>query len=136
MDPLRPLVAAGAEGLMAKLERNVLYGIIFGVLAFACALAIVAFLGMAVYLALLQDYGPVRAACLSALAAAVVMGVLLATMRWLMQPASRPERAPSPAPLPGILPGIINGAQFPPKTVADVVSLVAAGIIAGLTQKR
>lgn len=131
MDPLRPLVAAGAEGLIAKLERNVLYGIIFGVMAFACALAIIAFLGLAVFWALLPDYGPVQSACLSAVAAAIFMGLLLATMRWLMQapPASRPEREPSP------LPSFLSGAQFPPKTVADVVTLVAAGIIAGLAKR-
>ncbi|HEX9463686.1 MAG TPA: hypothetical protein VGB82_13900 [Alphaproteobacteria bacterium] len=137
MDELRVLLAAThAEGrsIVDRLERGVVYTVVFGVMAFACAFTIVAFLGIAVYAAALPDYGPIGAACFAALGAAVLMVVLLLTMRWLMAARSAPPRA---QPREAAMAGFPNAAQFQqPKTVWDLVMLVAAGVIAGLAQKQ
>lgn len=136
MDELRVLLAATrAEGrsLVDRLERGVVYSVVFGVMAFACAFTIVAFLGVAVYAAAFPEYGPVTAACFAAFGAAVLMVVLLLTMRWLMQAKSPPPRVQARE----AIPGFPNGAAFQqPKTVWDLVMLVAAGVLAGLAQKQ
>jgi hypothetical protein len=138
MDELRALLAATrAEGrsLAHRLERGMIYSVVFGFLALACAFTTVAFLGVAIYAAALQDHGPIGAACFAALGAAVLMAALLFTMHLMMQPKSRP-----PAPEPrsqSPIPGFPDPALFKqPKTVWDLVTLVAAGVLAGLAEKR
>ena len=137
MDELLRLIsgATGAVGngetrsLGAILERGLIYGLIFGALAFACSLAVVGFLAFAVYAAAVPGYGEVKAACLAALAAAVVMGLSAFGLRRAVQPsaAAAPERA-SP---------LATAAQSStPRTMWDIVTLVAAGVLAGLAQKR
>jgi len=119
------------RSLVDRLERGVIYAIIFGVLAFACAFTVVAFLGLAVYSAALPDYGPVKASCLAALGAVVLMGVLLIGVRGLMR-ADKPE-PPRPAALPGVPAGM---PLEQPKSIWDVIALVAAGVLTGLAQRR
>jgi hypothetical protein len=136
MDDVRGVLAgARAEGLslMAQVERNVIYAVAFGVLALGSAFIGLAFLGFALYAALLPDQGPVRAACYAAFAAALLVALLLAAMRWLMHSKSAP---PEPRPAANPLAGLTNGGQFPPKTLGDLIMLVAAGFAAGLAQKR
>lgn len=117
-----------SRSLGSILERGLMYGLIFGVLALACAFAVVGFLALAVYFAALPDLGQIRAACLAALAAAVLMVILVVTLRRVVQSDSRPVERPSP---------LAAAAQSPaPKTVWDLVTLVAAGVLAGLAQKR
>jgi hypothetical protein len=117
-----------SRSLGSILERGLVYGLVFGVLALACAFTVVGFLGLAVYFAALPDVGQVRAACLAALAAAVLMAILVFGLRRVVQPDSRPAERPSP---------LAAAAQSPPpKTVWDLVTLVAAGVLAGMAQKR
>ncbi|SRR5579883_1784232 len=117
-----------SRSLGSILERGLVYGLVFGVLALACAFAVVGFLGLAVYFAALPDFGPVRAACLAALVAAVLMGILVFGLRRVVQPDPRPAERPSP---------LAAAAQSPPpRTVWDLVTLVAAGVLAGMAQKR
>jgi len=117
-----------SRSLGSILERGLVYGLVFGVLALACAFTVVGFLALAVYFAALPDFGQVRAACLAALAAAVLMVVLVFALRRVVQPDSRPVERSSP---------LAAAAQSPPpKTVWDLVTLVAAGVLAGLAQKR
>jgi len=116
---------------MDRLERSVIYAIIFGVMAFACALTGVGFLGVAVYSAALPDYGPIKAACLAALGAVVLMAVLLVGVRWLMRSEQPEPRRTAP------VPGIPGGAQLEqPKSIWDLIALVAAGVLTGLAQRR
>ena len=117
-----------SRSLGAILERGLVYGLVFGVLALACAFAVIGFLALAVYSAALPGFGDVRAACLAALAAAVLMAVLVFALRRVLQPEARPPERASP---------LAAAAQSPPpKTVWDLVTLVAAGVLAGLAQKR
>jgi len=120
-----------SRSLIDRLERGVIYAIIFGVMAFACAFTVVAFLGLAVYSAALPDYGPVKASCLAALGAVVLMAVLLIGVRWLMH-AEKPE-PPRAAALSGLPP---NLHLEQPKSVWDLIALVAAGVLTGLAQRR
>ncbi len=137
MQELQNLLAASANGgggrrsLVASLERGIVLVVIFGVFAFACAFAVVGALAAAVFFAALPDYGEIKAACLTALAAAVLMGVLALSLRWLLQPEPQQQQAPQRAsPLAGA------AHATPPKTVWDLVTLVIAGVVAGLAQKR
>lgn len=131
--------AAGAangretRSLGSILERGLVYGLIFGALAFACGFAVVGFLAFAVYAAALPPYGAVQAACLAAFAAAVVMGILMYGLRRFLQPA-----APSSPPQPERASPLAAAAQAssPPRTIWDLVTLVAAGVVAGLAQKH
>ena len=117
-----------SRSLGSILERGLVYGLIFGVLALACAFSVVGFLALAVYSAALPEYGEVRAACLTAVAAAVLLAILVFAMRRVLQPDSRPPERASP---------LAAAAQSPaPKTMWDLVTLVAAGVLAGLAQKR
>jgi hypothetical protein len=127
-------IAAPSESrtLGSILERGLVYGLVFGVLALACAFTVVGFLALAVYSAALPDFGAVRAAFLAALAAAVLMAILVFALRRTLQPESRPADRPSPRASP-----LAAAAQSPPpKTMWDLVTLVAAGVLAGLAQKR
>ena len=135
MDDLRWLVGSASnsgEGrsLGSMLERGLVYGLIFGVLAFACSLTLIGFLALAVYFAALPAYGEVEAACLTAVAAAVVMAVLVFGLRRVLQPAAPlPERTPASS--------LAAAAQAPPpKTIWDLVTLVAAGVLAGMAQQK
>ncbi len=117
--------------MIDRLERSVIYAVIFGVMAFACALTVVGFLGLAVYSAALPDYGPVKAACLAALGAVVLMAILLIGVRWLMH-ADKPETRRE-----ATLPGVPAGAPLQqPKSIWDLIALVAAGVLTGLAQRR
>lgn len=132
MDELRRMAGASASGearsFAAFLQRGFAVVAILGVFAFACAFAIVGFLGLAVYVAALPDYGPPEAAGLAALAAAVVMGLLGLAIRRFLQPERQPAEPPS---------ALAAAARSPPpKTVWDLVALVAAGILAGASQKH
>ena len=134
-EPRGLLAATRGEGrsLMDRLERGMIYAIVFAMLALACAFTMVAFLGVAIYAAALQDHGPVGAACFAALGAAVLMLALGFTIRQVMHGKSRP---PAPEPHPAIA-GFPNPANFKqPKTVWDLLTLVAAGVLAGLAEKR
>ena len=126
--------AAGPSGetrsLGSILERGLIYGLIFGVGAFACGLAVVGFLAFAVYAAALPAYGEIKAACLAALAAAVVMAISVFGLRRVLQPASPPPPERRAAPLAAM------AQSSPPRTIWDLVTLVAAGVLAGLAQKR
>jgi hypothetical protein len=135
---MQELRAVRAEGhsLIDRLERGVIYSIVFGVLALACAFTAVAFLGVAIYAAALADHGPIGAACFAALGAAVLMVVLLLTARLLMHSNGRSSRPPVPEPRAGLA-GFPDPAQFKaPKTVWDLVMLVAAGVLTGLADRR
>jgi hypothetical protein len=133
MDELRRAAGMAATGEVRSfasfLQRGLVAVAILGVFALACAFAVIGFLDLAVYFAALPDYGPVRAAGFAALAAAAVMGLLaLAVRRFLKpEPAATVER---PSPLAAA------AAQGPPKTVWDLAALVAAGVLAGLSQKH
>jgi len=117
-----------SRSLGAILGRSLVYGLVFGVLALACAFAAVGFLALAVYFAALPGYGEVRAACLAAVAAAVLMAALVFVLRRVLQPEARPPERASP---------LAAAAQSPPpKTIWDLVTLVAAGVLTGLAQKR
>ncbi len=136
MQELQNLLAASANGgggrrsLVASLERGIVLGVIFGVFAFACAFAVIGALAAAVFFAALPDYGEIKAACLTALAAAVLMGVLALSLRWLLQPEPQQQAPQRASPLAGA------AHATPPKTVWDLVTLVIAGVVAGLAQKR
>lgn len=116
------------RSLGSMLERGLVYGLLFGVLALACAFTVVGFLALAVYSAAVPAYGDVKAACLTAIAAAVLMGVLVLALRQLRKSDSQPAPRVSP---------LAAAAQAPPpKTIWDLVTLVAAGVLTGLAQKR
>ena len=125
-------VANGGEtrSLGSILERGLIYGLIFGVLAFACGLAVVGFLAFAVYAAAVPPYGEVKAACLTALAAAAAMAILVYGLRRVLQPSAA---APSPERASPLAAAAQSSA---PKTIWDLATLVAAGVLAGLAQKR
>lgn len=132
MDELRRIAGASASGeartFASFVQRGFVVVAILGVFAFACAFAVVGFLGLAVYFAALADYGPPKAAGLAALAAAVVMALLGLAIRRFLQPAARqPAEPPSP---------LAAAAHSPPKTIWDLVALVAAGVLAGMAQKH
>lgn len=115
----------GGPSLVSSLERGVVVVLACGVFAAACAFAVVGFLALAVFFVTLPQYGDVYAACFAALAAAILMGILVLGLRRYLQPEPQPpERA---SPLTGLA---------PPKTIWDVVALVVAGAVAGLSQKR
>ena len=132
MDELNRLLAARVTGearsRTSALERGIIVVAGCGVFAVACAFAVVGFLCLAVFFAALPDYGEIKAACFAALAAAVVMGVILFSIRRFLQPDTQPAERPSP------LAGAAQAA--PPKTIWDLVALVVAGVVAGLSQKR
>lgn len=116
--------AAGeARSVASMLSRGAVAVAVLGVFALACAFATIGFLGLAVYFAALAKYSPPEAAGLAALAAAVVMAVLGLAMWRVVQPESRP----SP---------LAAAAQTPPKTVWDLVALVATGVLAGLSSSQ
>lgn len=131
MQELARLLAASAGGEARSrgpsLERGIMFAAVAGVFALACAFAVVGFLAAAVFFETLPDYGAPRAACFAALAAAIVMVVLGLGIRRALQPEPPPERA---SPLAGA------AQATPPKTIWDVLTLVIAGVVAGLSQKR
>ncbi len=132
MDELNRLLAARVTGetraRTSALERGIIVVAGCGVFAVACAFAVVGFLCLAVFVAALPGYGEVKAACLAALAAAVVMAVLGLSVHRFLQPDTQPAERASP------LAGAAQAA--PPKTIWDLVALVVAGVVAGLAQKR
>jgi hypothetical protein len=139
MDELLRLLSGATTGatnggetrsLGSMLERGLVYGLIFGALAFACGCAVVGFLAFAVYAAALPGYGEVKAACLAALAATVVMGILVYGLRRVFQPAAAPPPVERASPLTAA------AQSSAPRTIWDLVTLVAAGVLAGMAQKR
>lgn len=113
----------------SSLERSIVVIAISTFFGIACAFAVVGFLALAVFFAAVPRYGEVKAACLAALAAALVMAVLGFSARRFVQP-----QAPPPAERPSPLG---SAAQVtPPKTIWDLVALVVAGVAAGLSQQK
>lgn len=132
MDELRRMAGMAATGearsFASFLQRGLVAVAILGVFALACAFAVIGFLGLAVYFAALPGYGPVHAAGFAALAAAVIMGLLGLGIRRFLKPEP-PAMAERPSPFAA-------ATQSPPKTIWDLAALVAAGILAGLSQKH
>lgn len=110
------------------MERGIIFVAISAFFGIACAFAVVGFLGLAVFFAAVPNYGEIKAACLAALAAAIVMAVFGFSVYRYMQPERQAPERPSP---------LGNAVQAtPPKTIWDLVALVVAGLATGLSQKQ
>jgi hypothetical protein len=136
MSELRLLLGiAGLEKWLhyvtGRFGRHVVMGVVGFAFAMALASVTTALVAAAIYWALLPSLGAVESASLTAavfLIILVILGII----------AIRQLRAPPQSPLPALLPTGVEpetAALAAPQNLRDLLTLVALGVILGLTRR-
>lgn len=147
MDGLRHLLAAGRLGMDQATDKlsprrwgtEIMVIAVAGLLALVCLLMVAIWSAMTLYLALQQEFSDVAAAGLTALGFLAAIGLLgLGVKLYLRRPkASETPQAAAPGE-PEMNLNLMNFAglipQSRPLKVWDLATLVAVGVVAGLSR--